>query len=200
MTKHDPPGHLRPIRRGVREQPRKIAIEQGVAVAQQEAVLKLVAGMEDRSTRPRPDGFLGQRDAGGAGQRGLDIGGGALDFRRKMAGQQQEVGDAEAHELTQQPEQEGATAAGQDRLRRGGGEGTQARTETADQYRTLGDGCFHRMAASAISAAGSRPASTFSTRRPSISSTSNRQPPNTMRSPARGTRRSSASSRPARVW
>ena len=49
------------------------------------------------------------------------------------------------------------------------------------------------------SAAGSRPAITLSTRRPSISSTSNRQPPNTIRSPTAGTRRSSASSSPASV-
>ena len=65
-----------------------------------------------------------------------------------MAGQQQEVGDAEADELPQQPEQEGAAAAGQDRLRRGGGQGAQARAEAADQNGALGDGCLHRVAAS----------------------------------------------------
>src|SRR5215475_3524978 len=47
------------------------------------------------------------------------------------------------------------------------------------------------------SATGSRLARTLSTRRPSISSTSNRQPEKTMRSPTRGTRRKSARTRPA---
>jgi len=49
-------------------------------------------------------------------------------------------------------------------------------------------------------AAGSRPTRTLSTRRSSIASTSKRQPPNTMRSPSRGTRRSSANNSPASVW
>ncbi len=50
------------------------------------------------------------------------------------------------------------------------------------------------------SASVSRLARTFTTRRPSTSSTSNNHPPNTILSPTRGTRRSSASSSPASVW
>ncbi len=57
---------------------------------------------------------------------------------------------------------------------------------------------YSRAAVSA-SAAGSRIALTRLTRRPSISSTSNLQPPNTIRSPVRGTRFSSASSSPPSV-
>jgi lipid-A-disaccharide synthase len=48
-------------------------------------------------------------------------------------------------------------------------------------------------------ATGSRPQRTFATRLPSISNTSNRQPPNTIRSPDCGTRRSRASNKPASV-
>ncbi len=49
------------------------------------------------------------------------------------------------------------------------------------------------------SASFSREARTFTTRRPSISNTSNSHPPNTIRSPPCGTRRSKASTSPANV-
>ena len=48
------------------------------------------------------------------------------DLVGQMAGQQQELGHAEAHEFAQQPGEERPVAAGQQRLRRGGGERCRA--------------------------------------------------------------------------
>ena len=139
LAQQHPAGDAGVVRGGGREQVGQVAVEQGVAVAEQEAVVQVVAGVEHGAAGAGAERFLRDRDAGFSGKAGLDRRRGGGDLVGQVAGEQQEVGDAEAHEFAQQPGEEGAVTAGQQRLRRGGGEAAQAGAEAANQHGTLAD-------------------------------------------------------------
>ena len=123
-------------RRGVGKQVGEIAVEQRIAVAQQEAVLQPVAGVEDRAAGAGADRLLGQGDPGGAWQGGrIAAAARSTSVDRWPVSSRKSVTPKRTNSAA--ASQERAVAAGQDRLRRVGGQRAEARAEAADQDSAL---------------------------------------------------------------
>ena len=98
-----------------------------------------IARVEDGAAGARADRFSGDGNCDAARQRRLNSGECALERFGQMAGQQQELGHAEAAEFAQQPNQKRPPGADQKRLRCNVRQRTEACAETAGEDGALSD-------------------------------------------------------------